>query len=885
MADRADKTSKSSASSTSANKTKSKLNIDPNEPQELTGKNRLGLTPPKRINVANKAVADELLVSQNLLYLQQDDYYKAQEHIQVVSQEVDALKVVIKKKQDLINRLQQGISDRDYKIEELQKAVAGTHVERTSFKVLEEQNASLILKVTTTGRQLEELQRELRAKIEEQKDVREFSDAKVKNAIKTEVMLQSTIQQLGYNLTMAEQTKEQTEATRKALQGKMQDLSQHLQMVSETSKEELYRSRQTEYRTLRRLDEMTTKFVAERDEKDLLRDTVKLASMRGDVLANRLGDALEKTEGQQLMVQSIVRQVENSNDALRAREKQLEKQNMHLTAQLRLSQMAVGDMLRRYKIAESAVEAGRIEVYELKQALKPKRKGEVRVDASAASESKTPGDTQTQTQTQTQSKKKKPPGMAGSTTANANKVCMEKLAALTSDSAKQMFPRDKTLHGTISNSILSGPYDDEADRFSSTGNSYGDGNSDGKSRSINNGANTALQDVMDATDAEAAAAMQEYNSFIYDDNNSVGSHSTFQSDSMGRLDGGRAMYGGSADLGMRNEVPSQTSSRSGQASVSGSSFGGANASNASYGGAGAIFSGNASVAQISAGGLSGGLPIFDYSTASAGGAGGAGGTTRGVPGAPAAPLPLLLEEQEAQAAGKASLLSAYLRMAISIQNHNSDRAGSSSSNGEGSHGTKTLPLLHSSSGSSAVRVLDFVRCELCDDELKKIVDLLRLLSLKEFNTIDLRHNHFTIKAVDVISAFIVSIAGADLQRSAPLEIDLRHNHFSAKAIERLCTQLRQPSRPEVKLVASEENNQVILLYGLNRPLLKIDCRNNSEDVRKTKKSLKQRIGLGANVSDSLLVAFPGDDMAARNPNYFEGTIYPRDEIMNTKLIV
>jgi len=874
MADKAGKPGKSMNSTGGGNKTTSKLKLDPSEPQELTGKNRLGLTPPKRINVANKAVADELLVSQNLLYLQQDDYYKAQEHIQVVSQEVDALKVVVKKKQDLINRLQQGIADRDYKIEELQKGIAGTHVERTSFKVLEEQNASLILKVTTTGQKLEELQRELRAKIEEQKDVREYSDAKVKNAIKTEVMLQSAIQQLGLNLSVAEQTKEQAVAAQKKLQGNMEDLSKHLQMVSETSKEELYRSRQTEYRTLRRLDEMTTKFVTERDEKDLLRDTVKLASMRGDVLANRLGDALEKTEGQQLMVQSIVRQVENSNDALRAREKHLEKQNMHLTAQLRLSQMTVADMLRRYKLSESAVEASKIEVYELKQALKPKRKGEgkLRDDASAsgAGESKVGGGTQG---------KKKPPGMAGSTTANANKVYMEKLAALTSNSARQMFPLDKTLHDTISNSILA--VDEvEFDGFESVngnGNSYGRGNNDAK---------TTLQAVMKAADAEAAAAMQEYNSFIYDDNNSVGSQSTFQSESIGGLDGGQALYGSNAadldldldlDLHVPHEMSSQTFPKSGHASVSGSSFGGADAS---FGGMGATFSGNGSVAHMSmsVGGLSGGLAIFDDSTSSAGGA---GRVARSISGVPAAPLPVLLEEQEAQAAGKTNLLAAYLRMAISIQNHTGDRASSSA--GKGFTGTKTLPLLHSSNGSSAVQLLDFVRCELCDDDLKKIVDLLRLLSLKDFNTIDLRHNHFTIKAVDVVSAFVVSIAGADLQRTTPLEVDLRYNHFSAKAIERLCAQLRQTPRPEVKLVAMEENNQVILLYGLNKPILKIDCRNNSDDMRKTKKSLKERIGLGRNISEQLQVAFPGDDIAARNPNYFEGTIYPRDDIMNTKL--
>ena len=46
--------------------------------KDIPKTNRLGLPPPKRIDVANTAVADELLTAQKLLYLQQDDYYKAQ---------------------------------------------------------------------------------------------------------------------------------------------------------------------------------------------------------------------------------------------------------------------------------------------------------------------------------------------------------------------------------------------------------------------------------------------------------------------------------------------------------------------------------------------------------------------------------------------------------------------------------------------------------------------------------------------------------------------------------------------------------------------------------------------------------------------------------------
>lgn len=837
------------------------------EVKELSGKNRLGLTPPKRINVANKAVADELLVSQNLLFLQQDDYYKAQEHIQLLSGEVDALKEVVKKKQSLINKLQQGISDRDNSIEELKKEVAHTHVERTAFKVLEEQNSSLMLKVTSTGQKLEDLNRDLRAKTEEQKDIREYSDAKVKDAVKTEVLLQSTIQQLGFNLSLAEQSKDQAVMTQKKLHTQMEELQKHLQLVSETSKEELYRSRQTEYRTLRRLDEMTTKFVAERDEKELLRDTVKLASMRGDVLANRLGDALEKTEGQQLMVQSIVRQVENSNDALRARERVLEKQNMHLTAQLKLSQLAVADMLRRYKIAEQAIEQGRIEVYELKQAAKPRKKGESKnIVAGTGVEigEKT---------------KKRPPGMAGSTTANANKLFMQKLASLTSDSAKQLFPEETTLLTAITHSVLSGRKDEEAD-----GAIAGMGQHAKGKRGLDSASVSAREA---AESAEAAAAMDEYNAFIYDDN-SVDSRGTFQSrfSDTGCLDAGRAVYGDDQSLDPSQNLPDGSDLVK---PFTGFVDAGFNDLSVERPGSANDFAG------VSVGDLSAGKAVYDVMSGTGSSEMGtirpgthqAAGLTQGAAAPP--PLPQLQADQAAHAEGKANLLTAYMRMVISVQNHLANIPQTQAS-GRNSGNANTLPRLPNAmsdpgSGlSSGLQILDLARCELLDEDMKKVMDLMRLLSLKEMIAIDMKHNHFTIKSIDTVGAFVVAIAGADLQRNVPLEIDLRYNHLSARAIERLAARLRSTPRPEVKLVTLEDNNQVILLYGLNKVLIRIDCRANNGDSIKVKKSLKERIGLGENITGALNVAFPGDDIAARNPNYFTGTIYPRDEILKAKII-
>ena len=213
--------------------------------------NCLGLPPPKRIDVANTAVADELLTAQKLLYLQQDDYYKAQEHINLLSGEVDGLKEVVQKKQIMINKLKQAITDRDNKIEEEQKEVKTTHIERSAFKVLEDQNAALILKVEENARVIEKLEKELKAAKEESTDVREYSTEKMKGAIETEVKLQSKLQETAFSLNKALLEKNDSEDTQRDLRDKMRDLQAELLMVSETSREKIWRSRQTEYKTLR----------------------------------------------------------------------------------------------------------------------------------------------------------------------------------------------------------------------------------------------------------------------------------------------------------------------------------------------------------------------------------------------------------------------------------------------------------------------------------------------------------------------------------------------------------------------------------------------------------------------------------------------------------
>lgn len=654
--------------------------------KELPKTNRLGLPPPKRIDVANTAVADELLTAQKLLYLQQDDYYKAQEHINLLSGEVDGLKEVVQKKQVMINKLKQAITDRDYKIEEEQKEVKTTHIERSAFKVLEDQNAALILKVEENARVIEKLEKELKAAKEESTDVREYSTEKMKGAIETEVKLQSKLQETAFSLNKALLEKNDSEDTQRDLRDKMRDLQAELLMVSETSREKIWRSRQTEYKTLRRIDEISGKYQQEKDEKAELTSTVKMANLRGDMLQNRLANILEKGEDHQLMVESIVRQVEDANDALRKRETQLEKENLNVSSQLKVSQMAVADMLRRYKLVEKSLEEANKEIHTIKQAGKPKRKGE-----------------------KDGAKKDDPPGMGGSTTARINKLYMDKLGSLTSESVDTIFSGDEEFKSTFA------------------------------------------QSMQEVSDAEQGVASQ-------------------------------------------SKFPA-------------SSF----------------------AASVSAGGA----------------------------------LPRLIEAEGEENAAKRGLLGTYLRLLLS-------RSNEETSNFIGK--TTLPPTLRAPPAPPArgIGSVELARCDLTDADLKMVLQWLRSVSLRTVDVIDLSYNKLSSAIVDIVAAFVIAIPGSDLVRKDPLMIRLNNCHLTPSAIDKLGLLIRKTPRAEVKLVDFEDSNTVICLYGVNKCLLKIDCKRN--DGKPGKPSLKERLSLGSNLADKLDFSFPGDVPPV-------GQIYPRDEIM------
>ena len=137
----------------------------------------------------------------------------------------------------MINKLKKAVQDRDYIIEDKVKNVNDTHIERSAFKVLEDQNAALILKVEESAKVIEQLEKDIKAAKEEAADMREYVTEKVKTSVESEVKLQARLQETGFALNKAIIEKDASQATQMGLRDSLRDLQAELLLVTETSKE------------------------------------------------------------------------------------------------------------------------------------------------------------------------------------------------------------------------------------------------------------------------------------------------------------------------------------------------------------------------------------------------------------------------------------------------------------------------------------------------------------------------------------------------------------------------------------------------------------------------------------------------------------------------
>ena len=283
----------------------------------------------------------ELKAAQDLLLLQQKDNYKFQDHVQILEHELDTLHVLVEDKQKTINALKKRIVEKEDAIKDLQKEVRDNKIDRHALKTFESQNTLLLDELKDRMKAMEALEIELRFLKENYEDKTCYSDDRAKRVAAMDIVLTATVTSLQSDLAAAE-----TDIARKAdeivkLKQEVKDLQAGLWQSEERRRDQIARSRQTEYRTLARLQEVSESYFTAEDDKEMLEDTIRLHTSRGESLQRQLDRTVLSLDSSQELFGAVVDHVESRSEIARGNAHQLERENQALQAEIQVLRLTV----------------------------------------------------------------------------------------------------------------------------------------------------------------------------------------------------------------------------------------------------------------------------------------------------------------------------------------------------------------------------------------------------------------------------------------------------------------------------------------------------------------------------------------------------------------
>lgn len=283
----------------------------------------------------------ELKAAQDVLAMQQQECYRFQEHVQIIEAELDSVQDLLKQKQLKINELSNIILEKDDKISNLNALLDENRVDRHALKGFETQNLSLFTKIKEKAKSVEELEIELRFLKENFDDKSDYNDDRAKRVAAQDIILTSTLNSMQKDLATANNTIAQRDEEIALLKQQMASLRAAAWLSEEHRRDEVARSRQSEYRTLAKLQQVQDEYFRSNDANELLLDTVQLKTKRGNMLQRQLNRTVDTLEESQDLFGRVVDQVETRSAFTRANEHQLLRENQNLQAQIQMLQLAL----------------------------------------------------------------------------------------------------------------------------------------------------------------------------------------------------------------------------------------------------------------------------------------------------------------------------------------------------------------------------------------------------------------------------------------------------------------------------------------------------------------------------------------------------------------
>lgn len=234
--------------------------------------------------VALESLRMELAAEQRLLKIQIEENYKAQEHIVLLDAEVDALRNLAESKQLKINELKDIIVEKEDEIKSLQSKLKDSAIEKRAFDELDGSNGRLLSKLKECQDKITQLDIELKIERSMKFDKSLYDDTRAIKVAAMEVILTSQMEDLKQRYELAQKELSEKTETISSLSSRVCSLEEALRWSEFTRMDQIARSRQSEYRSLAKLEDVSLNYYKALDDKEVLQQSAAVQAVRGDML-------------------------------------------------------------------------------------------------------------------------------------------------------------------------------------------------------------------------------------------------------------------------------------------------------------------------------------------------------------------------------------------------------------------------------------------------------------------------------------------------------------------------------------------------------------------------------------------------------------------------
>lgn len=280
----------------------------------------------KRVDVSYHANREEIKSLQKVINLQQIENEKLQETVLVLENELVSMKKTLDSYQIQVdvatttnNELKQ---ENKTLIENLHEA----KMQHGAFDVLSNQMKEVLEKYVNLKKENSALKEELTKYIVETNDLRLSVQEKATEFTEKEIELSSELRYYRDKLIIANVDTSKQRDTIKLLKTELQHLKQQIIWADETRSEQIARSRQSEYRTLLRVDEVSRTLQSIKDERDIMKEALALSSLHGELLLDKLRSTEEDATLGKEALQSMVSRTTDAQNIARRQESVIRKQ-------------------------------------------------------------------------------------------------------------------------------------------------------------------------------------------------------------------------------------------------------------------------------------------------------------------------------------------------------------------------------------------------------------------------------------------------------------------------------------------------------------------------------------------------------------------------------